>query len=357
MHVKALVLCAGRGSRLRPLTHTRAKASMPVAGRPVLHHVLDYLLRHGFHEVGVVIGPQQDDLRHLLPASAQQQVRLIVQQEPRGIAHAVTVARPFLEDEEFLLYLGDNLTDEPLGPALDRFRQAGPAALITLREVENPTAYGVAEMAGDRVVQVVEKPAAPPSNLAVAGIYLFTSAIHRAIEGLQPSARGELEITDAIARLIDWQEPVLGHRMSGWWQDMGSVEGLLAANTLLLDRIQTQVDPSALLDGVKIQGRVAVGPHVVIRRTRLRGPLVIGAGSHLSDAYVGPYTSVGENARIEQVAVENSILLPGCRLEGPNLRLEDSLVGSRAEIWAREGRSLSLFVGDDAHLWIPPDRR
>lgn len=357
MHVKALVLCAGRGSRLRPLTHTRAKASLPVAGRPVLHHVLDYLLRHGFQEVGVVIGPQQDDLRHLPPASTEQQVRLIVQEEPRGIAHAVSVARPFLGEEDFLVYLGDNLTDEALAPALDRFRKESPAGLITLREVENPTAYGVAEMVGDRVVRVVEKPADPPSNLAIAGIYLFTSAIHQAIEGLQPSARGELEITDAIARLIQWQRPVLGHRMRGWWQDMGSVEGLLAANTLLLDRIQTQVDPSAVLDGVKIQGRVSVGPRVILRRVRLRGPLVIGAGSRLSDAYVGPYTSVGEAAQIEGAAVENSILLPGCRLEGPNLRLEDSLVGSRVEIWAREGRSLSLFVGDDAHLSIPPDRR
>ncbi|MFZ5827505.1 MAG: glucose-1-phosphate thymidylyltransferase [Bacillota bacterium] len=355
--MKALVLCAGRGSRLRPLTHTRAKASLPVAGRPVLHHVLDYLLRHGFQEVGVVIGPQQDDLRHLLPLSTGQQVRLIVQEEPRGIAHAVSVARPFLGEEPFLLYLGDNLTGEALTPALDRFQQAKPAALITLREVENPREFGVAEMAGERVVRVVEKPANPPSNLAVAGIYLFTSAVHQAIEELKPSARGELEITDAIARLIDWQQPVLGYRMQGWWQDMGTVEGLLAANTLLLDQIQTQVDPSAVLDEVKIQGRVCIGPGAVLRRVRLRGPLMIGAGSRLFDAYVGPYTSVGDAARIERVAVESSILLPGCRLEGPNLWLEDSLVGSRAEIWAREGRSFSLLVGDDAHLSIPPDRR
>lgn len=357
MDVKALVLCAGRGSRLRPLTHTRAKASLPVAGRPVLHHVLDYLLRHGFTEVGVVIGPQQDDLRQIVPRRTEQQVRLIVQDEPRGIAHAVRVAHPFLEEDPFLLYLGDNLTDEDLTPALARFHKSRPSALITLREVANPTAFGVAEVEGERVVRVVEKPADPPSNLAIAGIYLFAPIVHAAIERLQPSARGELEITDAIALLTDAKEIVLGHRMRGWWQDMGTVEGILAANTVLLDRIAGEIDPTAILEEVQIQGRVQIGPGAILRRVRLRGPLVIGAGSSLLDSYVGPYTSVGEEARLERAAVENSILLPGSRLEGPALRLEDSLVGSGAEVWAREGRSVSLLVGDDSHLLIPPDRR
>lgn len=355
--MKALVLCAGRGSRLRPLTHTRAKASLPVAGRPVLIHVLDYLLQFGFKEVGVVIGPQQDDLRNLIPARPEQQVQLIVQREPRGIAHAVSVARAFLGAEPFLLYLGDNLTNEDLTPALARFQAEQPAALITLRQVENPTAFGVAEVVGDRVVRIVEKPANPTSNLAVAGLYLFSERVHKAIDSISPSARGELEITDAIARLLEWQRPVLAHRMQGWWQDMGTVEGMLVANALLLDRIQSEVHPTAVLDEVKVQGRVWIGPNVVLRKVRLRGPLVIGAECQVTDSYVGPYTSVGDDARMDRVAVENSILLPGCRLAGPALRLEDSLVGSGAEIWSREGRSVSLLVGDDSHLLIPPDRR
>lgn len=355
--MKALVLCAGRGSRLRPLTHTRAKASVPVAGRPVLHHVLDYLLQFGFQEVGVVVGPQQDDLRDLVPLRAEQQVRVIVQQEPRGIAHAVSVARPFLGDEPFLLYLGDNLTNEDLSPALAMFQAKQPAAVITLRKVENPSAFGVAEVQGERVVGVVEKPANPPSNLAVAGIYLFDAAVHGAIERLTPSARGELEITDAIARLMEGQRPVLAHRMRGWWQDMGTVDGILAANTHLLDRIPRAIHPSARLKEVKIQGRVLIGPGAVLRRVRLRGPLVIGAGSQLVDSYVGPYTSIGDGTHMERVAVANSILLPDCRLSGPALRLQDSLVGSGAEIWVRQGRSVSLLVGDDSHLRIPPDRR
>jgi glucose-1-phosphate thymidylyltransferase len=357
LDVKALVLCAGRGSRLRPLTHTRAKASLPVAGRPVLHHALDYLYHYGFAEVGVVIGPQQDDLRHLVPVRPEQRVLLILQREPRGIADAVKAARPFLGDEPFLLYLGDNLTNEDLGPALDRFCQETPAALITLREVQNPSAFGVAEVVADRVIRVVEKPASPTSNLAVTGIYLFSAEVFAAIDTLQPSARGELEITDAIARLLEWQRPVLAHRMQGWWQDTGTVDGMLNANSLLLDRIETVIAPTAILEEVKVQGRVWIGPDAVLRRVRLRGPLVIGAGSQLTDTYVGPYTSVGDGAQMQQVSVENSILLPDCRLEGPALRLEDSLVGSRAEVWAREGRSVSLLVGDDSHLLLPPDRR
>lgn len=355
--MKALVLCAGRGSRLRPLTHTRAKASLPVAGRPVLQIVLDYLLRYGFYEVGVVISPYQNELRDLVPDWGEQRVSFIVQDQPRGIAHAVQVAQPFLGDEPFLLYLGDNLTDEDLTPALRRFHQAKPSALITLREVANPTAFGVAELAGERVTRVVEKPAEPPSNLAIAGLYLFMPAVHGVIERLRPSNRGELEITDAIATLVNRGDSVLGYRMAGWWQDMGSLDGLITANALLLDQIQTRIDPTAVLDEVQVQGRVVVGKGCMIRRCRLRGPLVIGPHSHLTDSYVGPYTAVGDGAQMLHVAVENSILLPGCHLEGPALRLEDSLVGSGAEVWVREGRSISLLVGDDSHLLIPPDRR
>lgn len=355
--VKALVLCAGRGSRLRPLTYTRPKASLPVAGRPVLGHVLDYLLRQGFTEVGVVIGPQQEELRPLAATRPDQRVEVIVQEQPYGISHAVRVARPFLGDEPFLLYLGDNLTDEQLGPALARFQQSQPAAVITLREVANPSAFGVAEVVSDRVVAVVEKPSRPPSNLAVAGLYLFSADVHAAIETLTPSIRGELEITDAIARLIDWHRPVLAHRMSGWWQDMGSAEGLLAANASLLDGIASEVDSTAILEEVQIQGRVRIGSGALLRRVRLRGPLVIGCGTRVTDSYIGPYTSIGDGARIEQVAVENSILLPECHLEGPALWLDDSLVGSGAEIWTRAGRSVSLLVGDGARILFPSDRR
>lgn len=323
----------------------------------MLSHVMDYLLGQGFTEIGVVVGPQQEELHAIVAGLPGPKLEWIVQEEPRGIAHAVSIARPYLGDEPFLLVLGDNLTDVDLGPALRRFEKEQPAALILLREVPNPSDFGVAEVRGDRVVAVVEKPRQPPSNLAVAGLYLFSAAVHAAIETLQPSARGELEVTDAIARLIEWQRPVLAYRCSGWWQDMGSIEGILDANAVLLDRIASQVDPTAVLEEVKIQGRVQIGAGAVLRRVRLRGPLVIGAGSCLTDAYVGPYTSVGERSRIVRAAVENSILLPDCRLEGPALWLEDSLVGSSAEVVVRSDRSTSLLLSDHARVRMKPDWR
>lgn len=355
--MKALVLCAGRGSRLRPLTHTRAKASLPVAGRPIWQHVFTYLERFGFESVGVVIGPDQHELGQEIRRWPRLSPTLITQAEPKGIAHAVAAARSFLGDEPFLLYLGDNLTDEDLTPALQRFQEAAPAALLTLQRVDEPRAFGVAAVAGERVTAVVEKPADPPSNLAVAGIYLFTAAIHQAIEGLAPSARGELEITDAIARLLQGGETVLGHTLQGWWQDTGSVDGLLSANAHLLGQLETEIDPTAVLDEVAIAGPVQIGPGAVLRRVRLQGPLWIGPGCRLTESQVGPFASIGANATLHQAEVRNSVLLPGCRLEGPSLRLAASVVGSGTQVWVGGGGPVEFVVGDNAHLLIPPERR
>lgn len=349
--MKALVLCAGRGRRLRPLTHTRAKASIPVAGRPVLQHVLAYLKRHGFADIGVVVSPGQEELRTL----ADDSITWIVQHEPLGIAHAVQTAASFLGTSPFLLYLGDNLTDENLAPALARFHTEAPAAMITVREVPNPQAFGVAELADDRVIRVVEKPAAPASRLAIVGVYLFRPAIHETIATLTPSARGEYEITDAIAGLIQTGRSVLAHRIGSWWQDMGSIEGILAANAHLLDQLESEVDPTASLHQVKIQGKVQIGPGAVLERVQLRGPLKIGAGSRLRDAFIGPHTSVGEDVVIESTAAENSILLPGCRLLGAPLHLTGSLLGSGATVGTTAGHGVSLYVGDDATLMVPLD--
>ncbi|HWI61278.1 MAG TPA: glucose-1-phosphate thymidylyltransferase [Symbiobacteriaceae bacterium] len=355
--MKALVLCAGRGTRLRPLTHTRAKAALPVAGRPVLAHILSYLWRYGFADVGVVISPDQDELRSLPGAVPGQRVEFIVQRTPLGIAHAVRTAKDYLGKEPFLLYLGDNLTDEDLQPALLQFAAAGADAVIAVRTVANPRAFGIAELDGDRVAAVAEKPEAPRSDLAIAGIYIFRATVHEAIKRLTPSARGEFEITDAIAALIRRGRKVLAHRMSGWWQDMGSPEGMLAANALVLDTISTDVAAGVSLQTAQIQGRVVVGPGVTLQNVRLRGPLLIGPGSHLEDAYIGPYTSVGEGAWIRGAGIENSILLPGCRLDAPTFHLEDCLLGRGAVVEVKTGRAVTLLLGDDGRLQIPHGRR
>jgi glucose-1-phosphate thymidylyltransferase len=355
--MKALVLCAGRGTRLRPLTYTRAKASLPVAGRPVLEHIVTYLRRHGIYEIGIVISPGQGELKRLPLGADGLRVEFILQRKPLGIAHAVQVAADFLGREPFLLYLGDNLTDEDLSPALQRFQSEGPEGLIAVRAVRNPQVFGVAELEGARVARVVEKPAQPRSNLAIAGIYLFQPTVLDAIATLQPSARGELEITDAIAELIRTGRSVLAHQMTGWWQDMGTPDGMLAANCLLLDGIATSIDPGVLLDSARIQGRVVVGPGVVLEDVRLRGPAWIGANCHIRDAYIGPYTSVGDGAKIFRATLENSILLPGCRLERPPFHLEDCLLGRGAVVEIKSGRAVTLLMGDDGHLRLPSDRR
>lgn len=354
--MRALVLCAGRGTRLRPLTHTRAKAALPVAGEPVLAHILRYLMRQGFSDVGVMISPGQGHLRQLSVAREGQRITFLVQRKQLGIAHAVLCARKFLGAEPFLLYLGDNLTDEDLAPALERFAQAAPAAMIALRPVTNPQVFGVAEVEGDRVLRVMEKPAEPPSNLAIAGLYLFSPAIHEACRFLEPSERGELEITDAIGRLIASGAPVLAHRMTGWWQDMGTPRGMLGANCRLLDSITTQIDSGVALQSAQIEGRVVIGPGVVLDQVRLRGPLWIGARCSIHHSYIGPYTSVGEGARILKTSVENSLLLPGCSLEDPPFHLEDCILGRGAVVEARSGRAITLLVGDDGRLQIPIDR-
>lgn len=354
--MKALVLCAGRGTRLRPLTHTQAKAALPVAGRPVVGHILHYLSRHGFADVGVVISPGQEELRQV-EGPAGQRLTFIQQARPLGIANAVAAAQDYLGQEPFLLYLGDNLTDQDLWPLLDRFREEGPDGLIAVRKVSDPQQFGVAVLDGDRITKVVEKPASPPSNLAIAGLYLFTSQVHQAIAHLQPSARGEYEITDAIARLVDDGGTVLAAQMTGWWQDMGTPEGMLAANILLLDGITTDISPEVSLDSAKIQGRVTIGAGTRLQNVRLRGPLSIGPGCSLTDAYVGPYTSIGANCTIVDASMENSILLPGCRLEGPSFHLEGSLLGRRAVIQLRSGRAATLLLGDDGCIQFPGNGR
>lgn len=355
--MKALVLCAGRGTRLRPLTHTRAKAALPVAGRPVLGHILAYLKTQGFTEVGIVISPEQAELKRLPLAAEGQRLTYIVQRRPRGIAHAVLTAKRFIGTEPFLLYLGDNLTNENLAPALALFAAEGPEAMIAVRPVTNPQNFGVAEVEGRRVRRVVEKPSRPSTNLAIAGIYLLRPSVLEVIHQLSPSERGEYEITDAIAAMVEAGKTVQAHQITDWWLDMGSPEGMLTANGLLLDGMATEIDPSVDLGTTQIQGRVVIAPGTRLENVRLRGPLLIGPGCHIKDAYIGPYTSVGEGARIHGASVENSILLPDCRLSGIPFHLEDCLLGRGAVVEVKAGRTFTILVGDDGRLQIPPDRR
>jgi glucose-1-phosphate thymidylyltransferase len=279
-------------------------------------------------------------------------VEFVVQDEPLGLAHAVLTARAFLGDSPFVMYLGDNLLQGGIVELVQAFRANEPDALILLTPVPDPENYGVAELDGDRVIRLVEKPPSPPTDLALVGVYMFTPSIHEAAEAIEPSGRGELEITDAIQHLVDGGMRVEPHIVRGWWKDTGRLDDMLEANRLILDNLETRVD-GELVESQAV-GRVVIEPGARLERSTVRGPAVIGAGAHLVDAYVGPYTAVGEACEIRNAEVEHSILLAGSSVQDLDGRMESSLLGRNVAI-RRDGRSPRAYrfmVGDNSEIGI-----
>ncbi len=354
--MKALVLAGGTGSRLRPLTYTLPKQLVPVAGKPILHYVMDQIQATGIRDVGVILAPQTgEQIRASLEANPWDfRFTFIVQDEPRGLAHAVKVARAFLGEEPFLMYLGDNLIGAPIVPFVDLFRNEHPAAVILLKAVEDPRAFGVAvvNLQGE-VTRLVEKPKDPPSRLALVGVYLFSPDVHPIIDRLKPSWRGELEITDAIQGLLDEGHRVLAHTLDSWWLDTGKKDDLLEANRVVLDDwLVRSIDERATVEEARIVGRVRVEAGAVVRRSVVRGPVVIGEGAQVEDAFIGPYTSIGRGCVIRHASVEHAVVLDQTVVEGVE-RLEDSLLGHRVRLVKTDGRphhALRVNLGDDAEV-------
>ncbi|MBI4525492.1 MAG: glucose-1-phosphate thymidylyltransferase [Deltaproteobacteria bacterium] len=352
--MKALVLAGGKGTRLRPLTHTAAKQLVPVANRPILFYVLDNLAKAGITEVGIIIAPEtQRAIREAVGDGSRWGFRLteyIFQEEPLGLAHAVKVARPFLKDSPFVMYLGDNLIGGDIKNFREDFGNAGSDALILLKQVEDPSSFGVVEIDGTgRVLKLVEKPKEPKSDLALIGIYFFSPRVHRAIDEIRPSWRGELEITDAIQRLLDTGGRVSSVVLKNWWIDTGKKDDLLAANTVVLDEwISREISGSAD-KASQVIGRVALGKDSKIVGSTVRGPAVIGENVLVKDSFIGPFTSIGNGSQIVHSVIEHSVILEGVSIENVD-RMEDSLVGNGAKIFkdraARQG--YRLLVGDDS---------
>ncbi|WP_324716138.1 glucose-1-phosphate thymidylyltransferase [Carboxydochorda subterranea] len=353
-HLKALVLAGGRGTRLRPLTYTMAKQLVPVANRPILHYVMDQVADCGIGEVGVILSPETGE--QVKEALALNPWRLrfewIEQDRPGGLAHAVKVARDFLGNTPFLMYLGDNLIGQPVRDVVATFEAERPDALILLKEVANPRQFGVAVVDGDgRVRRLVEKPKDPPSSLALVGVYCFSPAIHDVIATLAPSWRGELEITDAVQRLVEAGRPVRAVELTGWWLDTGKKDDLLEANRVVLDEWGRREIIGSVGEGSRVDGRVQLGPGAIVERSVVRGPAVIGANAVVRDSFIGPYTSVGDHCRVERSQVEHCVILDGSVVEDVE-RLEDSLIG-RNTVVRRAGdnhRALRLMIGDDAEV-------
>src|SRR3954462_5687090 len=304
--LKGLILSGGKGTRLRPITHTSAKQLVPVANKPVLFYGIEAMAEAGIGEIGIIIAPETgDEIRAAAGDGARFGVKItyIVQDEPLGLAHAVLTAEPFLGDAPFVMYLGDNLLQGGIEGLVRAFTANRPDALILLTPIPDPEHYGVAQLDGDRVVALAEKPPEPKTDLALVGVYMFTPAIHDAARAIRPSARGELEITAAIQPLAAAGHRVDPHVVRGWWKDPGRLEDMLEANRLVLDTIDGRIE-GELVDS-RCDGRVVVEAGARLERCTVRGPSIIGAGARLTDCYVGPYTAIGAECTIERAEVEH----------------------------------------------------
>jgi glucose-1-phosphate thymidylyltransferase len=353
--LKGLILSGGTGTRLRPITHTSAKQLVPVANKPVLFYGIEAMAQAGIRDVGIIIAPETGDEIRAAAGDGGRfgvQITYIEQDAPLGLAHAVLTAEPFLGEAPFVMYLGDNLLQGGIDDLVAAFREGEPDALILLTPVLDPENYGVAELRDGQVVRLVEKPPEPKTDLALVGVYMFTPEIHASARAIEPSGRGELEITDAIQHLVDGGRRVEPHIVRGWWKDTGRLDDMLEANRLVLETIVARVD-GELVDS-QIDGRVIVEEGARLERSTVRGPAIIGARTRLVDCYVGPYTAIAEDCLVQNAEVEHSILLAGssvCDLAG---RMESSLLGRNVRIGRtdRQPRAYRFMVGDNSEIGI-----
>jgi glucose-1-phosphate thymidylyltransferase len=356
--MKALILAGGEGTRLRPITHTRAKQLVPVANKPILFYGVEAMVAAGIKEIGVIVGSTGQEVRAALGDGSDfgAEITYIPQEAPLGLAHCVLIAGEFLGADDFVMYLGDNLLEQDLSAFIAAFEQARkadepPAAQILLKRVPDPQRFGIATLDADgHVLELVEKPELPPSDLALVGVYLFDPTIHQAVRAIAPSARGELEITDAIQWLISNGKRVRTELLTGWWIDTGKLTPLLEANRLLLEKVEPRID-GAVDEASSIDGRVVVADGAQIVNSTIRGPVAIGRGTRIVDSFIGPFSAIGAGCEVVHSEIEHSVVMDDSKvLYIP--RLEDSLIGREAvvERSARRPRALRLMIGDHCQI-------
>lgn len=357
-HLKGLILSGGHGTRLRPLTYTRAKQLIPIANKPNLFYVVEDLHGAGITDIGVVVSPETGgEVRAALGDGARFGVHFtfIVQESPLGLAHAVRVARDFLGDDPFVVYLGDNLLSGGIRELVAEYRAGQDDAIVLLTPVDNPQQFGVAVLdEAGRVARLVEKPVEPPSNLALVGVYLLNPAVHEVIDTLRPSWRGEYEITDAIQGLIDRGFRVRACRVRGWWKDTGKPEDLLDANRLLLSRVAREVQGT--VEASEVIGDVVIEPEARVVRSVIRGPAHVARGAVIEESYLGPYTAVGARARVVRSEVEYSILLDEAEVRDLPYRLDASIIGHGVLVHGNSNgprrHTLQLVLGDRSRVML-----
>jgi glucose-1-phosphate thymidylyltransferase len=369
--VKALILSGGKGTRLRPITYTRAKQLLPLANKPVLFYAIEAILATGIRDIGIVIGDTGDEIRAEVGDGSRWasdlHITYIPQEAPLGLAHAVKIARPFLGNDRFIMFLGDNVVEEDLAPLVKAFmRDDCPYhCQILLKSVPNPQEFGVAELVAEssdppentspRVKRLIEKPRHPPSDLALVGIYLFDHHIFEAVENIQPSWRGELEITDAIQWLIEHGYHVQAHQLQGYWIDTGKMEDILEANRLMLAALTPAIATDAFVDAEsRLHGAVVVQRGAEIINSVIRGPAIIGERTRLVNTYIGPFTSINHDVAIMNSEVEHSIVLEHSRIVDIPGRIEDSLIGRYVEIHTSpiKPRAYKFMLGDHSKVGL-----
>jgi len=355
--MKGLILSGGKGTRLYPLTYTRAKQLIPVANKPILVRVIESIRDAGVTEIGVVLGQTGPEIIEALGDGSRWGVRIgyIPQESPDGLAHAVKISQDFLGDDPFVMFLGDNVIQGGISSLIRDFTNHQWNSQIVLKQVANPSAFGVAKLRGDGTIeQLIEKPKDPPSNLALVGIYMFDHHIFEAVHQIKPSWRNELEITDAIQWLIDRGYVVSPHVHQGWWIDTGKPTDMLEANCYVLDEIKPYVASDAVIENSEVDARVTVeaGAHIV--NSIVHGPTIIGENCVIENSYVGPYTSIYHHVTVSNCEIDRSIILEHCTLRDLDVRLYGSLIGRNVTLQHKDEkpRTLSMNLGDYSSVWM-----
>ena len=354
--MKGLILSGGTGSRLYPLTYSNAKQLIPVANKPILFRVIESIRDAGITEIGIVVGSTGKKIKEAVGRGGQWGVNItyIQQDQPLGLAHAVKVSREFLGDDRFVMFLGDNVIEGGISSLITEVAHNDWHSQIVLTRIDNPQQYGVAELGDDgRIIRLIEKPKNPPSDLALVGIYMFDKHIFEAVDGIRPSARGELEITDAIQWLVDHDYTVHPFINRGWWIDTGKQEDMLEANDLVLEEIDYTVEGYVDRDS-KVGRRVCVQRGAEVINSIVRGPSIIGENARIINSYIGPFTSIGHDVLIENSEIEHSMVLEESNIRNIGARIQDSLIGRKVVIERSpiKPKALKLTVADHSQVGI-----
>ena len=353
--MKGLILSGGKGTRLRPLTYTSAKQLVPVANKPVLFYGIEAIAEAGIKDIGIVVGDTHAEIRAAVGDGSRWGVRVqyIEQDAPSGLAHAVKISRDFIGDQPFVMYLGDNLLNKGISKFVREFEEQKPAAQILLTRVPDPQMFGVAQLENGKVVRLVEKPTEPIGDLALVGVYMFGPDVFESVNRIKPSKRNELEITDAIQDLIDRGLTVRPHIVDGWWKDTGKLEDMLEANRLILETFEPRTEGTVDAES-RVEGKVVIEEGAVVQRSVIRGPAIIGRGAHIVHAYVGPFTSIGNDVTIQDSEIEHSIVLEGSSVRNLANRVIDSLIGKNVRIYREPVKpsAYRFMLGDNSEVGI-----